>query len=148
VADTRRRRVAAQPWTGLGGLLLTAVVFFVLALGTGSAATGLLILGPISTFGLAGVAMIAFWWNDWPGSRRSAPWTGVVDTLLAAAIAVVLTIAGQAVIERSAIGAVFEATPSPAAPTTFPATMALAGATFTAMVQLSLVCERSAGPSP
>jgi hypothetical protein len=142
VADTRRLRLAAQPWIGLGGLLLTAVVFFVLALGTGSAATGLLILGPIATFGLAGVAMIAFWWNDWPGSRLSAPWTGVVDTLLAAAIAVVLTIAGQVVVERPAIGAVFEATPGPAAPTTFPATMALAGATFTAMVQLSLVCER------
>ena len=39
-------------------------------------------------------------------------------------------------------GAVFEANPSPSAPTTFPATMALAGATFTAMIQLSLVCER------
>jgi hypothetical protein len=102
----------------------------------------LLILGPISTFGLAGVAVIAFWWNDWPGSRLAAPWTGVVDTLLVAAIAVVLTIAGQAVIERPDIGAVFEATPGPAAPTTFPATMALAGATFTAMLQLSLVCER------
>lgn len=139
VADAQRLRLATQPWLGLGGLLLTAVVFFVLALGTSSAATGLLILGPISTFGLAGVAVIAFWWNDWPGSRLAAPWTGVIDTLLVAAIAVVLTIAGQAVIERPDIGAVFEATPGPAAPTTFPATMALAGATFTAMLQLSLV---------
>ena len=71
----QRLRPAAQPWLGLGGLLLTAVVFFVLALGTGSAATGLLILGPISTFGLAGVAMIAFWWNDGParGSARPGP---------------------------------------------------------------------------
>ena len=101
----QRLRLAAQPWLGLGGLLLTAVVFFVLALGTGSAATGLLILGPISTFGLAGVAMIAFWWNDWPGSRLSAPWSGVIDTLLVAAIAVVLTIAGQAVVERPDIRA-------------------------------------------
>ena len=46
MTDAHRLRLAAQPWTGLGGLLLTAVVFFVLALGTGSAATGLLILGP------------------------------------------------------------------------------------------------------
>jgi hypothetical protein len=66
----------------------------------------------------------------------------VIDTLLAAAIAVVLTIAGQAVIERPDIGAVFEATRDPAAPATFPATIALAGAAFTAMLQLSLVCER------
>jgi hypothetical protein len=141
-AGTQRQRLAAQPWAGLGGLLLTAVVFFALALGTGSTATGLLILGPISTFALAGVAMIAFWWNDWPGSRLAAPWTGVIDTVLVAAIAVVLTIAGQAVIERPDIRAVFEATRGPGAPTTFPATMALAGATFAAMLQLSLVCER------
>jgi hypothetical protein len=141
-AVSRRPRLAAQPWLGLGGLLLTAVVFFVLALGTGSAATALLVLGPISAFGLLGVAMIAFWWNDWPGSRLSAPWTGVIQTVLVAAIAVVLTVAGQAVVERPDIRAVFQATPGPAAPTTFPATMALAGATFIAMLQLSLVCER------
>ena len=60
--------------------------------------------------------MVAFWWNDWPGSRLSAPWTGVIDTVLVAAIAVVLTIAGQAVVERPDIRAVFEATPGPASP--------------------------------
>jgi hypothetical protein len=54
----RRRRGAAQPWLGLGGLLLTAVIFFAFAVGTGSTATGLLILGPISTFALAGAGMI------------------------------------------------------------------------------------------
>ena len=69
VADLQRQRLAAQPWLGLGGLLLAAVVFFALALGTGSTATSLLILGPISTFALPAVAMVAFWWNDWPGSR-------------------------------------------------------------------------------
>jgi len=135
-------RLAAQPWRGLGGLLLTAVVFFALALGTGSTATGLLILGPISTFALAGVAMIAFWWNDWPGTALTTPWTGLVDTVLVAGLAVVLTIAGQAIVERPDPGAVFQASPDPAAAATFPATMALAGVTFAAMLQLSLVCER------
>jgi hypothetical protein len=142
VAEAQRRRLAAQPWLGLGGLLLTAVVFFALALGTGSTATSLLVLGPISTFALAGVAMVAFWWNDWPGSRLSTPWLGLTDTVLVAAIAVVLTIAGQAVVERPDIRAVFEATPGPGVPTTFPATLALGGAAFAAMLQLSLVCER------
>ena len=71
----QRLRFAAQPWLGLGGLLLTAVVFFALALGTGSAATGLLVLGPISTFGLAGVAVIAFGGTTGPapGSARPGP---------------------------------------------------------------------------
>ena len=138
--DLQRQRLAAQPWLGLGGVLLGAAVFFALALGTGSTATSLLILGPISTFALPAVAMVAFWWNDWPGSRLTTPWTGLVDTALVAAAAVVLTIAGQAIIERSDLRAVFEA--SPGTPTTFPATLPLAGAAFTAMLQLSLVCER------
>ena len=61
-------RLAAQPWTGLGGLLLAPTAgFFALALGTGSTTTSLLILGPISAFALPAVAVIAFWWNDWPG---------------------------------------------------------------------------------
>jgi len=141
-APVQRRRVAAQPWLGLGGLLLTAGIFFALALGTGSTATGLLVIGPIATFALSGVGMIAFWWNDWPGSRLSAPWTGLIDTVLAVAFALVLTIAGEAVVERPDIGAAFHATRGQTGPTTFPATMALAGATFTAMLQLSLVCER------
>jgi hypothetical protein len=142
IIAAQRRRLAAQPLLGLGGLLLAAVVFFALALGTGSAATGLLILGPISTFALTGVAMVAFWWNDWPGSRLTTPWTGLIDTVLIVVIAVALTIAGEAVVERPGPLAVFQANPGPGAPTTFPATMALAGATFTAMLQLTLVCER------
>jgi hypothetical protein len=142
VAGLQRQRLAAQPWLGLGGLLLAAVVFFALALGTGSTRTSLLILGPISTFALPAVAMVAFWWNDWPGSELTTPWTGLTDTLLVVAAAIVLTIAGQAIIERPGIRGVFEATPGPGVPVTFPATLALAGAAFSAMLQLSLVCER------
>jgi hypothetical protein len=133
---------AGQPWRGLGGLLLATVVFLALATGTGSTATSLLILGPMSAFALPLVAVVAFWWNDWPGSRLTTPWTGLIDTVLVAAAAVVLTIAGQAVVERSDIRGVFEATPGPGVPVTFPATLVLAGAVFTALLQLLLVCER------
>jgi len=141
-ADLQRERLAAQPWLGVGGLLLAAAVFFALALGTGSTGTSLLILGPLATFALPAVAMVAFWWNDWPGSRLTTPWTGLIDTVLVVAASVVLTIAGQAIVERSDVRAVFEANASPGVPTTFPATLALAGAAFTAMLQLALVCER------
>jgi hypothetical protein len=126
----------------VGGLLLGAVVFFALALGLGSTEASLLVLGPLATFSLPAVAMIAFWWNDWPGSRLSTPWTGLIDTVLVVGAAVVLTIAGQAIVERSNLRGVFEASPGPGIPTTFPATLALGGAAFTAMLQLSLVCER------
>jgi hypothetical protein len=141
-ADLQRQRLAGQPWLGMGGVLLGAAVFFALALGTGSSQTSLLILGPISTFALPAVAMIAFWWNDWPGSRLTTPWTGLIDTALVAVAAVVLTIAGQAIVERPDLRGVFDASPGSGTPTTFPATLALAGAAFTAMLQLSLVCER------
>jgi hypothetical protein len=53
-----------------------------------------------------------------------------------------VTIAGQAVVERSDLRGVFKANPGPGVPTSFPATLALAGAAFTATLQLSLVCER------
>jgi hypothetical protein len=142
LADLQRQHLAAQPWLGVGGLLLAAVVFFALALGTGSTETSLLILGPMSTFALPAVAMIAFWWNDWPGSKLTTPWAGLIDTVLVVAASVVLTIAGQAIVERSDVRAVFEANPGPGVPATFPVTLALAGAAFTAMLQLSLVCER------
>jgi hypothetical protein len=56
--------------------LLGAVVFFALALGLGSTEASLLVLGPLSTFALPAVAMIAFWWNDWPGSHLTAPGPG------------------------------------------------------------------------
>jgi hypothetical protein len=141
VAGLQRRRIATQPWLGLGGALLAVIVFCVLAVGAGGAATSLLILGPLATFALPAVAMIAFWWNDWPGSRLAAPWTGLIDTLLVATAAVVLTIAGQAVVERSDLRGIFQANPGDAIPTTFPATLPLAGAVFTAMLQLSLICE-------
>jgi pimeloyl-ACP methyl ester carboxylesterase len=114
-------------------------VFFALALGDGGTATSLRILGPISTFALPAVAVVAFWWNDWPGSRLTVPWTGLVDTLLVAAAAA--AIAGQAVVERPDVRAVFQAGQGPG-PVTFPATLPLAGAAFAAMLQLSLVCER------
>jgi hypothetical protein len=142
LAELQRRHLAAQPWLGLGGLLLTTVVFFAFALGAGSTATSLLILGPMSAFAFPVVAMVAFWWNDWPVSRLTTPWYGLIDTVLVVATAVVLTIAGQAVVERSDVRGVFEATPGPGVPVTFPATLVLAAAVFTAMLQLLLVCER------
>ena len=141
-ADQERQRLAAQPWLGLGGILLAAVVFFALALGMGSTEKSLLVLGPLATFALPAVAMVAFWWNDWPGSRLDTPWTGLIDTVLVVIASVVLAMAGQAIVERSDLRGVFVASPGAGVPTTFPATLALAGAAFTAVLELSLVCER------
>jgi len=34
----------------------------------------------MSTFALPVIAMIAFWWEDWPGTIVRPPLTGLVDT--------------------------------------------------------------------
>jgi hypothetical protein len=136
-----RQRLAAQPRLGLAGLLFAAVVFFALARGTGHVESSLLVLGPLATFALPAVAMVAFWWNDWPGARLSTPWSGLLDTALVIAAAVVLTMAGQAIVERFELRGIFQSQPGPGIPATFPATLPLAGAAFAATLQLSLVCE-------
>jgi hypothetical protein len=136
-----RTRLAAQPWLGLAGILFVAAVFFPLAIGTGAIETSLLIFGPLATFALAPIAMVAFWWNDWPGSGLQPPLSGLVDTGLVIAAALVLTILGQAVVERVDLQTILLAHPGPGRPTTFPATLALGGAVFAAMLELTLVSE-------
>ena len=55
-------------------------------------------LGPLATFALPVVAMIAFWWEDWPGTRLKAPLSGVLNTALVIAGGVALTLTGQLVV--------------------------------------------------
>lgn len=141
VVRAERRQVAAQPVVGLIGILFAVAVFVVLAYGTGDVESSLQIFGPLATFALPPIAMIAFWWNDWPGTRLRAPWSGLIDTLLVVVLAVVLTMAGEAIVERFDVSGVFRARPGPGHPTTFTATLPLGGAVFAAMLQLTLVSE-------
>jgi hypothetical protein len=131
-----------QPRLGVAGIALVIPVALVLGVGLGSMERSLLVLGPISTFALPVIAMIAFWWHDWPGTRLHQPLTGLTDTLLVVAGGVGLTIAGQAVVGQVDLRGVFDPAAPPAQAPTFPGTMTLAGAIFIAMLQLTLVCER------
>ena len=133
--------IARQPALGLAGIALVVPVALALATGLGNPERSLLVLGPISTFALPVIAMIAFWWDDWPGTRLRAPLSGLSDTVLVAAGGVVSTFAGQAVVAHADARGVFDpAAPARDAPT-FPATMPLAGAIFVALLQLTLVTE-------
>jgi hypothetical protein len=85
--------------------------------------------------------VIAFWWEDWPGTMWRPPVTGLVDTLLVAVGGLVLTIAGQAVVSHVDLQGIFDPTLGPNHAPTFPATMPLAGAVFVAILQLTLVSE-------
>jgi hypothetical protein len=137
-----RRWTARQPGLGLAGLLLVVPVAVLLAVGAGGPEPSALVLGPLVTFGLPAVVMMAFWWEDWPGSSLRAGWAGLADTVLVVAAAVLLTILGQAVVGTVDVGAVVDPSPGAGRLPTFPWTLPLGGAAFIAMLQLTFVCER------
>jgi hypothetical protein len=115
--------------------------FFLLALSAGGAQSSLEVLGPLSTFALPVVAMIALWWEDWPGASLRSGWSGLVDTVFAVGAAVLLTGLGQVVVGRLDLRGSFQAEPGPGHLRTFPATIPLAAAAFATMLQLTLVFE-------
>jgi hypothetical protein len=139
--DVEQGAATRQPALGLAGLLLVAPVAILLGVGAGSLQASLRVLGPLSTFALPVVAMIAFWWEDWPGTRLKAPLSGFLNTVLVIAGGIVLTFIGQLVVGQGNVRGIFDATPGPHSSPTFPATMPLAGAFFVVMLQLTLVNE-------
>jgi hypothetical protein len=114
-----------QPDLGLAGLLLVVPASLVLAVGAGGAEPSLHTLGPIVTFALPVVSMIAFWWDRWPGSLLQPAWTGPMDAVVITVAAILLSAIGRLItgpdIEDS---------------------MRLAVAAFVWMLHLTLVCER------
>ncbi|GIG91990.1 hypothetical protein [Plantactinospora endophytica] len=131
----------SQPTLGLAGLTFVVPFFFLFAFALGSAERSLLVLGPLTTFALPVIATVAFWWQDWPGSRLRPGWSGLTDTLVIAASAIALTLLGQAVTSQVDLHGVFSADPGPGHPPTFPVTLALGAGAFTVLLHLTLVCE-------
>jgi hypothetical protein len=142
VLVAERERLARQPALGLTGLLLVMPVAVILAFAADGAQGSTILLGPFAVFALAPIAMIAFWWENWPGTRLRPSWSGWADTLLIAAIAVVLTLIGQLLVGRFDLRGIFSLSPAPSDSPVFPITLPLAGAAFVAIMQLTFVCER------
>lgn len=130
-----------QPWLGLTGLWLVVPIAALLAFGAGGAEGSTVVLGPIIAYGLPLVAMVAFWWEDWPGTRLRASWSGWADTVLIVVGAVLLTGLGQALAGGLDARGIFDPSPGPGHVPTFPATLPLAGAAFVAMLEVTLVGE-------
>jgi hypothetical protein len=139
--DDERERLARQPGLGLRGLGLVIPIAVLLSIGAGSPEASVVVLAPLVTFALPVVAMVAFWWEDWPGTRLRATWSGWGDTVLIAVAAIVLTGIGQAIAGHLDLRGIFDPTPGPGHVPTFPATLALAGAAFVAMLEVTLVSE-------
>jgi len=135
-SDVVERR---QPGLGAAGLLLVAPVAWLLGLAAGPE-NSLRVLGPLVAFGLPAIVMVAFWCENWPGTRLRASWSGWADTLVIAALAVALTCLGQAIVGTLDVRAIFD--PAAAGRTaTFPDTLPLAGVVFVVMLQLTFACE-------
>jgi hypothetical protein len=131
---------ARQPAAGVLGLALVLPIGAVLAIGAGGEGS-VRVLAPIVTYSLPLVAMVAFWWADWPGTRLRSSEAGWVDTALIAAGAIVLTGVGQTLAGRFDATGLFDPSPGSGHVPTFPATLPLGGAAFVAMLQLTLVGE-------
>jgi hypothetical protein len=139
--DDERERLARQPGLGLRGLGLVIPIAVLLSIGAGSPESSVVVLAPLVTFALPVVAMVAFWWEDWPGTRLRASWSGWGDTVLIAVAAIVLTGIGQAIAGRLDLRGIFDPAPGAGHVPTFPDTLALAGAAFVAMLEVTLVSE-------
>jgi hypothetical protein len=111
---------ADQPALGLKGLALVVPTALALAVGAGAPEHSAAVLGPLVTYALPLIAMVAFWWEDWPGTRLPPRWSGWADTALIAVGALASREVGEAVAGHSVA---------------FPA------AAFIAMLQLTLVGE-------
>ena len=130
-----------QPGLGLVGMTLVMPVTVMLGVGFDGAERSLLVLGPISTSSLPVIALVAFWWNGWPGTTGRPPLTGLLNTLLVSVGGVVFTVAAQTIVAHADLRGVFDPSAGASHAPTFPATMPLAAAIFVAMLELTLVCE-------
>jgi hypothetical protein len=138
--EPRRPAQPSQPALGLLGLLLVVPMAVALAFGVGGDGSTR-VIGPFVTYALPLVAMVAFWWQDWPGTRLRYSWSGWADTALIAAGAIILTGIGQVIAGGLDVTGLFNPSPGPGHVPTFPATLPLAGAAFVAMLQFTLVGE-------
>jgi hypothetical protein len=139
-AAGRRAHPPRQPVLGLLGLLFVVPIATALAGGAGAEGS-VRVLAPLTGYSLPLIILIAFWWEDWPGTRLRARWTGWVDTALVAAGAIVLTGTGQALAGRLDPIGIFDPAAGPDHVPTFPLTLPLAGTAFIAMLEITLVGE-------
>jgi hypothetical protein len=91
--------------------LLVVPVAVLIAVGVGGPEPSALVLGPLVTFALPAVAMIAFWWEDWPGSSLRPGWSGLLDTGLVIIAAILLAMLGQIVVGHLDVRGIFDPAP-------------------------------------
>lgn len=135
-------RPTRQPALGLASAVLVIPVMVFLGVGWGGAEPSLLVLGPISTCSLPAIVLVAFWWNDWPGTTLRSPLGGLIDTLLVVVASIAFTVAAQAIVAHVDLRGVFNSGAAASHAPTFPATMPIAAVIFVVMLEVTLVSEK------
>jgi len=135
--------LSRQPWAGLAGTVIVAGLVALLAVAPGGPQTALQVSIPLVTYALPVLVVVALWWGGWPADRLNRPAKLAVNTLIIAAAAFGLLIAGQAIVGKVDIDGLFSQATDQAAGhlTGFPFTFPLAGMVFVAMAQLTLINE-------
>ncbi|MEV6781259.1 hypothetical protein [Streptomyces sp. NPDC051098] len=123
------------------GLFVVLPIAALLAFGLGGAENSVIVFGPLVTFALPALTMVAFWWEDWPGSSLRPAWSALVDTLLIVVAGVALAVIAQAIVGRFDASGIFDPTPGPGDTPLFPSALPLGLPAFTAMLMLTLVWE-------
>ena len=119
--------LAKQPWLGLAGLLFVVPIAAVLAKAFGPE-TAVGVLGPLVAITLTPVAMVAFWWNRWPGTTLRRAWSGWVDTVAIAVLALVPAVVGQVVVGHADLRGLVDPTPGVGHTPTYPVLLPIGAA--------------------
>ena len=145
-AGATAKDLRSQPAVGVIGLCVAGTLCLLLGVAI-APLDSLQILGSVTTFALPILIASALWWHGWPARSPSRAVTGVINTVLIAGLAVVLTALAQAIVGRGDLAHLLSTTPAghgpgrPAFPS-YPWTLPLAALIFLTMIQLTFVCDR------
>ncbi|MFB7797622.1 hypothetical protein [Isoptericola sp. NPDC056134] len=130
-------------WADLGarGLIVVLPLATLLAVGAGGDGATV-VVGPLVTFSLPLLIVIALWWDDWPGSHLGPRWTAWANIAVVAAGAIVLAGVAQSIVGGLDPAGLFRAAPGPGHIPSFPATVPLGAMAFVLVLELTLVGER------
>ncbi|WP_375483920.1 hypothetical protein [uncultured Jatrophihabitans sp.] len=117
--------------------LVTVTLLFV----RGGARDTLPVFGILVLYALPVTALIALWWEDWPGARLRPFWSGWADIAIVAVGGTAFAALGQTIVQHPDLAALFTADDVAGHDAPFPALLPLGAAAFTVFLQFTLVTE-------
>lgn len=126
----------------MAGLAFVVPASALCAVGFGGAEASLQLIGPLSTYTLPVIVMIALWWDGWPGTRLRGPFVGIANLVVVVVAGLALTVLAQLVVAEVDLRSLVDASPGAGHLPLYPTLMPLAATAFVTLLQLTLVCEK------